>query len=265
MSTTDDFSQAVALSRAGKPVLYKNRNRLSLVFDVCALQSAMNIANPDDLVLGYTQTMMGVLLFKPEPRKIGMVGLGGGSLAKFCYRFLPQASIEVAEIDTQVIALRHAFHIPDDDERLSVRHMDGADFVRSADQRFDVLMVDGFDKGGQPPQLCSRHFYADCYASLAQEGIMVVNLLADHPETEMYLDRIRVAFHGDVIVVDALDAPNKVVFACRGEALNADDAALRRRLRQLELLYPAAVGLTAQNVLLARQPRAQSIPPSGAV
>lgn len=249
----DDFSQLVALSNAGKPVLYKKRNRLSLLFDVCALQSEMSLENPDDLVLGYTQTMMGFLLFKPEPQKIGMIGLGGGSLTKFCCRFLQKASVEVAEIDPQVIELRHAFHIPDDHDRLSVRCMDGADFVREADARFDVLMVDGFDKSGQPPQLCSQHFYDDCYRSLAQNGIMVVNLLADNPDTGIYIERIRLAFQGDIVVIDALDSLNKIVFACRGDALNVDDSTLRRRMRQLKLLHPMVVSLTAQNIFLNRR------------
>lgn len=250
----DDFSRLVALSNAGKPVLYKKRKTLSLLFDVCALQSEMSIDSPDDLVLEYTQTMMGFLLFKPEPRNIGMIGLGGGSLAKFCYRFLRNASVEVAEIDPQVIALRHAFHIPDDDARLNIRCMDGADFVRDAEDRFDVLMVDGFDKRGQPPQLCSQHFYDDCYNALAQDGIMVVNLLADIPDTGIYIERIRVAFQGNIVVINALDSLNKIVFACRGDALNVDDATLRRRMRQLKLLHPMVVSLTAQNILINRRP-----------
>lgn len=249
----DEFSQLVALSNAGKPVLYKKRHTLSLLFDVSTLQSEMSIDNPDDLVLGYTQSMMGFLLFKPEPQKIGMIGLGGGSLPKFCYRFLPKASVEVAEIDPQVIALRHAFHIPDDDERLSVQCMDGADFVREADERFDVLMVDGFDKGGQPPQLSSQQFYDDCYQSLVQNGIMVVNLLADNPDIGIYIERMRLAFQGDIVVIDAMDSLNKIVFACRGDALNVDDSTLRRRMRQLELLHPMVVSLTAQNILLNRR------------
>lgn len=249
----EDFSQMVALSNAGKPVIYKKRNTLSLMFDVCALQSEMRLENPDDLVLGYTQSMMGFLLFKPEPRKIGMVGLGGGSLAKFCYRYLPDSSVEVAEIDPQVIALRQQFLIPDDDERLTVRCMDGADFVREADGQFDVLMVDGFDKSGQPPQLCSQRFYDDCYQALTPDGIMVVNLLADVLETDIYIERMQRAFNDAVVIIDALDSLNKILFACKGDTWNLDQSILKRRVRQLDLLHPMIVSLTAQNILVKRR------------
>src|SRR6185312_9910618 len=155
----DSFAQLVALARTGRPILYKKRKTLSLLFDVFALQSEMSIDSPDDLLLGYTQSMMGFLLLQPAPRRIGMIGLGGGSLAKFCYRHLPDAVIEAAEINPQVIALRDRFQIPRDDERLQVHCIDGADFVRKAPVAFDALMVDGFDKDGQPAQLCSRRFY----------------------------------------------------------------------------------------------------------
>lgn len=250
---TEDSSQLEMLSNAGKPAIFKNRDTLSLHFDVNTLQSEMRIDNPDDLVLEYTQAMMGFLLFKPEPKRIGMIGLGGGSLPKFCYRFLQKTTIEVAEIDPQVIGLRRAFHIPDDDERLSVRCIDGAEFVREADAWFDVLLVDGFDKSGQPPQLCSQQFYDACHDSLAQDGIMVVNLLAAAPDTEIYVERMRLAFDGETVVIDTLDSLNKIIFACKGKALQADDSTLRRRMRQLKLLHPLVVSLAAQNIMINRR------------
>ena len=50
----------------------------------------MSLDEPDALVTAYTRKMMAFLLFNPAPKRIAMVGLGGGSLAKFCYRNLPK-------------------------------------------------------------------------------------------------------------------------------------------------------------------------------
>jgi spermidine synthase len=86
----------------------------------------MQFQNPHALALEYTRTMMGFLLFNPEPQNIAMLGLGGGSLAKFCYRYLPQSRIQVVEINPQVIALRDEFHVPPDDKRFGVVRGDGA-------------------------------------------------------------------------------------------------------------------------------------------
>ena len=254
----DSFLQLIKLGQDGKPFIYKKRNSISLLFDISALQSEMTLDAPDELVLGYTQTMMGFLLFKPDPKKIGMVGLGGGSLTKFCYRHLSEATISVAEIDAGVIALRDQFHIPKDDDRLQVKCMDGKDFVRQADNQFDVLLVDGFDVKGQPPQLCSQHFYDDCFQALAPGGVMVVNLLGDVAETRIYIDRLHTAFCDAVIVIDALDSLNKIAFACKGEVPRLDNYTLKHRIGQLESKHSVILSLTAQSILLAR--RAEELP-----
>ena len=97
-----------------KPTLHEDRDTgtLAMRFGACAAwtQSCMLLDAPDVLALDYTRTLMGFLLFDPRPRSILMVGLGGGSLAKYCHRHLPQADITVVEINPHVIALRERFH-----------------------------------------------------------------------------------------------------------------------------------------------------------
>jgi spermidine synthase len=246
------FAELVSLSRSGKPFIYRKRHSVSLLFDVCAIQSEMVPDAPDELVLGYTQAMMGFLLFNPDPKRIAMIGLGGGSLAKYCYRFLPGAAIDVAENDPGVIALRGHFRVPDDDDRFTVACEDGADFVRRCADKFDVLMVDGFDRHGQPAQLCSQRFYDDCHAALAPDGIMVVNLLGDVLETGTWLDRIGLSFDGAVLVIDDPDSLNKIVFACKGRLLDAPDRTLDSRLASLEPAHTVRLRTTMQRILLAR-------------
>ena len=70
------------------------------------VQSAMRISAPNDLELSYTRSMMGFLLFNEKPQTVLMIGLGGGSLAKFCHRHLPRTRLTVVEVDPDVIALR---------------------------------------------------------------------------------------------------------------------------------------------------------------
>ncbi|MFP3747784.1 spermidine synthase, partial [Achromobacter sp. SIMBA_011] len=87
------------------------------------------LKDPVRLELGYTRVMMGFLLLQPAPARISMLGLGGGSLAKYCYRHLPDSAMEAVEINPQVIALRDVFRIPHDDARFAVVCADGADYV----------------------------------------------------------------------------------------------------------------------------------------
>jgi spermidine synthase len=199
------------------PFIREQEGSRSLHFSAVEIQSRMSLLAPDALDLEYTRMMMGFLMFNPRPERIAMIGLGGGSLAKFCFRHLPNTAIDVVEINPEVIALRDAFQIPRDSDRFAVIEADGGDYVRLADRPADVLLVDGFDIGGMPPQLCTRQFYADCFQFLRDDGIMVVNLHLNHPLHPTYLDRIRESFGSSVFDVVDDDMTNSIVFAFKGE------------------------------------------------
>lgn len=198
------------------PFVVQDGASRSLHFTLGETQSSMQLARPDELHIDYTRTMMGFLLLNPRPRNITMIGLGGGSLVKFCRRHLPFAQMTVVENNPGVIALRKDFGIPDDDAGLRVLVDDGAvHLATTTAAAVDVLLVDGFDSRGQPPQLCSQAFYDDCFSALAAGGVMVVNLHADHPQHELFCQRIAHSFRGNAVQVMAPDKSNCVVFAAR--------------------------------------------------
>lgn len=184
-----------------------------LHFDWSSLQSEMDVHDPLRLTVDYTRVMMGFLFFNRHPKRIAMIGLGGGSLAKFCHQLLPQADITVVEIDPQVIGLRDRFLVPRDSDRFRVLCADGADYVRNASSPADILLVDGFDPFGQPPQLCSSAFYKDCYHRLSGAGVMAVNLWGDDRYNEHYQQRIDHAFHGEAVTVPTEGGSNRAVLA----------------------------------------------------
>src|SRR5216684_1152862 len=126
-----------------------------------AIQSAMRIAEPDALALDYTRCMMGFLLFHPEPRQALMIGLGGGSLAKFFHRRLRATRLRVVELD--------------------------------------ALIVDAFEDEQHVPQLASAEFYDGAFLALAEPGVMVVNFMDDDPKFDQALQRLERAFGGAVL------------------------------------------------------------------
>jgi spermidine synthase len=214
-----DAQHDQAPPRYPMPYVREELDSKSLHFSMSEIQSRMQIRRPDMLELEYTRAMMGFLLFKPEPERIAMIGLGGGSLAKFCHRHLPRASLLVVEINPHVIALRDAFQVPRDDARLKVVQDDGARFVEQTQSRFDVLMVDAFDANGMPAALGAQRFYDDCCDALAPRGVLAVNLHAGHAHFPVYVDRIARAFDDHTVVVDDSDGTNSVVFASKHESV----------------------------------------------
>lgn len=238
-----------------EPFVSQQAQTMSLHLDSTAIQSTMRRDAPDELVVGYTQTMMGFLVFHSEPASIGMIGLGGGSLAKYCYRYLPKSTITVIENDAQVLALREQFFVPPDEQRFQVILGDGAEFVKKASCQYQVLLVDGFDRTGQPASLCTQAFYDDCFTALSADGILVVNLLGTNTTNQDCIGRIKRRFRDAVTVVNASASTNQIVFACKGDMLDLPDYVLLGRLRGLDCDHTVKLAPTVQRILQHRRLR----------
>jgi spermidine synthase len=184
-------------------------------------------SDPDRLVLSYTRLMMAFLLFQPAPRDLVIIGLGGGSLSKYCYRHLPRTRITNVEINARVIALRDTFAIPADNERFRVVHGNGADFIAAPPQDIDVILLDGFDVVGLPRELGSQHFYDGCASALREGGVLVANFLQSDEGIDEYLDRMSTAFDHRMMTARSEDRGNRI-------ACSLKRAQLPPRLRVFE-------------------------------
>jgi spermidine synthase len=177
------------------------------------VQGAMRIARPFALELDYTREMMVPLLLHGDdwPRKVLQVGLGAASVTKFLWRYRPQAKLTVVEIEPRVeAAARQFFKLPDDPARIDIRHGDGADFVVKTKQRFDLILVDGFDADARPGQLDTLPFYLDCRARLADDGLLCVNLLSRRKDFGKSVQRLEEAFDGRAIAFPSCDSGNAI-------------------------------------------------------
>jgi spermidine synthase len=219
-----------------KPFVLEERGARSLHFSRALVQSGMRLDDPCALEFAYTREMMAFLLLVPDPREILMLGLGGGSLAKYCHRHVHGARITVVEIDPHVIAFRDEFRLPPDGERLAVLRDDAAGYVVRHPSSADVILMDAFDRDGIAASLSARDFYADARRALAKGGVLVVNLVGEHRQRLAHLERIRSAFDGNVLLVPVEEDGNHVAFAFRDRgfaprwrSMEGRAQALRRR------------------------------------
>jgi len=212
------------------PLVRTRRGRRTLEFAPGDIQSEMLLARPHALTLAYLRAMMCFVLFVPRPRHIVMVGLGGGSLVKFCYRHFPDARITVLELRADVIALRDTFHVPRDDARLHIVRADAADWLAQAPADADVLLVDGFDAAGLPPRLADAPFYADCRRVLRPGGVLVANVFTYDPRYGAVMAALDAVFGARSCWFDKVAGNNRIVYAL---AADDDDTRAGRRLRWL--------------------------------
>jgi spermidine synthase len=205
---------------------------MCFALDGCT-QSEMRIDDPYALVNEYTRKMMGFLAFQPRPKQILIIGLGGGSLAKYCHRHLPTTRITAVEIDPDVLALRSQFLVPPDDDRLTVIQADGADHVaRMAErgERINAILVDAYDHTGIANAVVERSFVENAKQILGTNGVFVMNLVADDADAKHHVETVRQVF-GSAVVVAMQRGGNLVVFA--GQALH-DPQRARMAMRNAE-------------------------------
>lgn len=220
-----------------QPFIFEHAGIRGLLARWGFVQSAMIVRDPVRLVLDYTQAMMGFLLFTPEPKSLEIIGLGGGSLAKYCHRFLPDITIRAVEIDRDVIALAPNFCVPPEDDRFEIIWDDGAAFVRSDVKKTDVLLVDVSNGFETPSQLASDDFYRACRSRLRPGGILVVNL-CNRPGNNLPILMRMCDLFDEVITVPAEDAMNLVVIARKAFPLLRSRKKLLERGYRLQKAHP---------------------------
>lgn len=208
-----ELQRRVSCDEMEQPYLFEDGMQRRLHFTLNCTQSVMWLQEPNALVTDYTRKMMAFLLLNPAPRSILMLGLGGGSLAKFCYHRLPQTRITVAEVNADILALREEFQIPRDNERFSVVHADGAQYIAQDRGPFDAVLIDAFDPVGISESLPSQRFFARAAERMTNNGVLVMNFWG---ERDRYVENLRqaaVVFGTKLRLVPTQDGGNLVLFA----------------------------------------------------
>jgi spermidine synthase len=202
------------------------------------IQGAMRVARPWALELDYTREMMAALLLRPDagwPRSVLLIGLGAASLTKFLHRHRPEARLTVVEIEPEVVAVaRLHFKLPEEDERLRVLLDDGAAFVAATRQRFDLILVDGFDENARTGMLDTLPFYLNCKTRLSDSGLLVTNLLSKSKGVRRSMERIEEAFDGRAVAFPSCDSGNVVAFAATGAPVDHGIGELKTAARRLK-------------------------------
>ena len=209
-------------------------------------ESVANLSDPDDLPVKYTQMMTLGVVYPPEPKKILMIGLGGGSISSYLGRFLPDAEIDTVEVDPGVITAAKNFFGMKETARVRYLEGDGRVFLNRRKEPYDLILVDAFHGGYVPFHLLTREFYALVKQRLAPAGAAVFNV---HDGTKLYastLLTLRSVFPGVHLYPSG---EGEMITVATAEAA-ADAATLLGRAKALQEKFGFRFALPA---LLARR------------
>ena len=229
--------EQILTGRYARPFILDDGETRQLLFSLDFIQSAMRVDDPFALEFAYTRKMMAFLLFVPDPGHVMMVGLGGGSLAKFCHRHLPGTRLTVVEVNPDVIALREVFDVPDD-ERLAIIQADAAEYLPAAEGDTDVLLLDGFDAKGIAPTFLDRGFYRAARNRLRPGGLLVANFAGPRKYWSRHLALLNDAFAGRVQVGTVRGGDNHIAFAFAEAGCSLDWDRLEERAGRLAAQFP---------------------------
>jgi spermidine synthase len=208
-------------------------------------QTCQDVKHPDRIVMNYPQMMLGALFVKPEPRSILIIGLGGGTIPRALRDVIPDARIDVVEIDPAVVTVARRYFDLGQGAKMNVIEADGRVHVKRAlrgEQRYDLIMLDAFDHEYIPEHLLTQEFLKEVKSLLAPGGVLAANTfssskLYDH-ESTTYASVFPQFFN--------LKRENRVIIASNGPL--PDDAQLRVNSAKFERAFDS-FGFSANKLL----------------
>jgi spermidine synthase len=141
-------------------------------------QSCIDTRHPNKMVMRYPQMMMGALFVNPAPQSVLIVGLGGGTLPRALRQVLPNASIDVVEIDPAVVQVAKRYFDFAAIDGTRVIESDGRVYVKRAQrtgQHYDLIMLDAFDHEYIPEHLLTQEFLLEVKSLLTPQGVLAAN------------------------------------------------------------------------------------------
>ena len=207
-------------------------------------ETALDMSDRTRLVNEYTRLMMAGLLVVPEPRRILMIGLGGGVVTQSLARHYPEATIDNVELDAAVVDAARRYFGFRTSGRMRSHVADGRIFIRRSRDRYDMIILDAYRGGYIPFHLKTREFLELVRSRLAPGGVVIGNL---HGGTRLYdADRATydAVFSQTYVFTGRVDA-NVIVLAQQAEARLTRDQ-LRARAEDLQRRHRFSFDLPAQ-------------------
>lgn len=148
----------------------------SLFGKVLTMDGTVQLTTKDEA--HYHEMMVHVPMFAhPKPKKVLIIGGGDGGILREVLKH-DVDSVTMVEISQDVVDLSKKY-LPEvsqgafDDRRATVVYADGAKYVQTTQEQFDVIITDSTDAIGPGAVLFGQEYYEHCKKRLKPGGIVV--------------------------------------------------------------------------------------------
>jgi spermidine synthase len=194
--------------------------------------SAVKVGDPDYIEFEYTQAMTVALALAGEPKRVLVVGLGGGTLPSLFRKHYPGMVIDTVDIDPDVVDVAKKLFGFREDPAMRVYVEDGRQFIEKCKDPYDVIFLDAYGGEEVPYHMATKEFLQAVRRATAPNGVVASNILraADNRLHDEMIRTYQEVF-GSVYIVPAKYAPNEIVLAMPANTLLAR-ASLAHRATQ---------------------------------
>lgn len=201
-------------------------------------QSEISLSDPLAVPIEFVRLAAAAIAYTGAPRRVMMIGLGGGNFSTMLWRAFPDTVIEVVEINPVVVeAAVEFFGVPRDDPRYRVAVGDGLEFARERKGPYDIIFVDAYDGTDIPAHLATRDFFALLGERLADGGVVVLNVAVPDEDEPALVGEFRAVFDQPACYRAVVD-DNLVVIGAPGPAADAARTLETARKLRAERVLP---------------------------
>ena len=192
-------------------------------------QSCFLKSNPQKLVFNYTKLLFSSLLMIDSPKRILIIGLGGGTMSNTLHQLYPSSHIDNVEIDPAVITVAREYFGFFENSHVRSVVQDGRIFVKRAvlkQQTYDWIILDAFNGDYIPEHLMTKEFFEETKALLSDDGVLSANTFA---VSKLYQHESATyhAVFGDFYNVSNIKNSNRIILTSKNQLPSAEKIAER--------------------------------------
>jgi len=188
-------------------------------------QTCMDLKKPGRLVFSYTRMSLGGLLLNQNPKKILIIGLGGGSIPNTLSTLYPNSIMDIVEIDSAVLRVAKTYFNFSETENVRVYISDARVFVKRAGvkkQHYDLIILDAFTGEYIPEHLMTLEFLSETKRLLTNKGVLVANTFS----TSRLYDHESATYQkvfGDFLNFKMPNTGNRVILVRPGDPIGQEE------------------------------------------